>query len=192
MMWRKLVSASTLANRLPAYKNVLALVPEAALLSQATRPGSCRDLGGRSLSFSFAVSDPYLSSVAKAGILSIRDSSEIARLINGTRTGALILSCHPLDHTIDGTDDLSQRWNSAQRFLQYDCEVMCAEAACFGITASEKLQWKPPISSAVERDDVQDWWEDVGGVQNPSGGAAALQLQAWLDDVQGGWPNSFG
>ncbi len=28
--------------------------------------------------------------------------------------------------------------------------------------------------------------------QEPGGGAAALQLQAWLEEVCGGWANSFG
>ena len=45
--------------------------------------------------------------------------------------------------------------------------------------------------SAVEPDDVQEWMRQEGTTNEPGGGSAALQLQSWLDDVNGGWPNSF-
>ena len=47
-------------------------------------------------------------------------------------------------------------------------------------------------SSAVEPHELEGWVAEQGAVNAPGRGSAALQLQAFLDGVCGGWANSFG
>ena len=50
--------------------------------------------------------------------------------------------------------------------------------------------WQP--DSAVEEHELEAWAAELGAAATPQGGAAALQLQAFLDSECGGWANSFG
>ena len=52
---------------------------------------------------------------------------------------------------------------------------------------------RPRISRGTKSDENKENKENNNNnTQEPGGGAAALQLQAWLDEVCGGWANSFG
>ncbi len=46
--------------------------------------------------------------------------------------------------------------------------------------------------SAADPAEMERWVADAGTVAAPGAGSAALQLQAFLDGVCGGWSNSFG
>ncbi len=46
--------------------------------------------------------------------------------------------------------------------------------------------------SAADPAEIERWVADIGTAAAPGAGSAALQLQAFLDGVCGGWSNSFG
>jgi hypothetical protein len=66
----RFLTSAQLANRIPAYKSVVALVPPSSALAQ-TRRGGEHVPRPAVLRLAFAVSDPYLSCVQRRGVISV-------------------------------------------------------------------------------------------------------------------------
>ena len=181
------VALSSLTCRLQAYKNVLALICPSKIPNKLIH-------GVSGVPISFAVSDPYLSRVSKFGLLEAYSIRCLKNLTVNNRAGAILLTNHPDDHT---AETLESRWSSIKLMLE------TAELAEFGTSASPDLRHillsqyianGQPISSssAVEIAEVDGWRAVRGSASAPGAGAAAVQLQAWIDHACGGWANSFG
>ena len=184
-MWGKITPISSLTCRLPAYRNVIALISPTKSLQGAIQ---CRS----GIPISYAVSDPYLSRVSNFGILHAHSTKDLEDLVTSHRVGAILFTFHPDENNSNNLEMLSTRWVSLRGTLDRAGVVSPSSmdampsAAC-GITVPLDCE-----SSAVDPAESDSWRANAGSVAEPGPGAAAVQLQAWLDDVCGGWPNSFG
>jgi hypothetical protein len=184
-MWGKVTPISSLTCRLQAYRNVIALISPTKSLNSSMK-------GRSGIPISYAVSDPYLSRVSNFGILQAHSTMDLEELIASHRGGALLFTLHPDDNSSNNLEMLSTRWVSLRGTLDRAGVLSPSpmdsmpSAAC---VVTEKFNSE---SSAVDPSESDSWRANAGSVAEPGPGAAAVQLQAWLDHVCGGWPNSFG
>jgi hypothetical protein len=184
-MWGKITPLSSLPCRLQAYRNVIALISPAKSVKFV--------LQGRSgVPISFAVSDPYLSRVSNFGLLQARSTKDLEDLVISHRVGAILFTLHPDENSSNNLEMLSERWVSLRGtldggglYLPSSMDTM-PSAACI---VTDQISAE---SSAVDPSESESWRANAGTVAEPGPGAAAVQLQAWLDHTCGGWPNSFG
>jgi hypothetical protein len=184
-MWGKLAPISSLTCRLPAYRNIIALIcPQTPLTNEM--------LGRSGVPISYAISDPYLSRVSKFGILQARSTKDLEELVKANRVGAILFTSHSDENNTNHLENLSTRWVSLR--VKLDTAGVCSpssmetmpSAAC---VVTEQFNSE---SSAVDPSESDSWRATAGSAAEPGPSAAAVQLQAWLDHTCGGWPNSFG
>jgi hypothetical protein len=183
-MW---VSASNLPCRLQAYKNVLAFVMPLAIPDQLIK-------GKAGIHLSFAVSDPYLSRVSNFGRLEVKSTTCMLELLYKNRVGAILVTNHPSSNNVVTENLLLENWTKLRRLLQYTHDSTYHPSTIDDLLLAPHISTDRPTSesSAVEADEVDNWRALCGCPNSPGPAAAAVQLQGWLDDSCGGWPNSFG
>ena len=191
MKWGNAIALSSLSCRLQAYKNVLALVSPSKTALKINKSVTVI------IPMSYAISDPYLSRVSHFGSFEARSTRCLKQLIIAHRIGAILYTNHPFENGAETEEELASKWNEIQHVLDG------AELKEFGdstslemrsIVSSAYVVNDPELSSssAVEVSEVASWRAVSGTIHSPGPGAAAVQLQTWLDFACGGWPNSFG
>lgn len=186
-MW---VPSSNIACRLKAYKNVLALIAPLKIPTQL-----CND--STRMHVSFAISDPYLSRVSKFGLAEAISSKSLFDLILTERVGAILVTNHPHQNGPATEEQLRENWTSLLQDLNFS---EFGKKKCGHASKGDALLLAPYVnteqsayeSSAVELAEIDSWRALSGSPTAPGKGAAAVQLQGWLDQTCGGWPNSFG
>ncbi len=184
-MWGKITPISSLTCRLQAYRNVIALI-------SPTKPlqGVMKSRSG--IPISFAVSDPYLSRVSNFGILHAHSTKDLEDLVTSHRVGAILFTLHPDEDYSNNLDILSTRWVSLRATLDTAGLLSPSSMDAMPSAACVVTHQLSCASSAVDPSESDSWRANVGSIAEPGPGAAAVQLQAWLDHMCGGWPNSFG